>query len=153
MRGASRPGRIEERRFPPFSRMPPGEPGFPGARRGPRPPESIAMWLSDFDLVLTDRVVLGGAVRIEDGVIAEVRERPVEAATIYGEGRLLLPGFVDIHGDMVEREVEPRPGVRMPLDLSVLEHDKKLAATGITTAYASLSFNPGSMVTGKVRAE
>ena len=111
------------------------------------------MWLSDFDLVLKDRVVQGGAVRIEDGLIAEVSERPVDGATVRGGGRLLLPGFVDIHGDMVEREVEPRPGVRMPLELSILEHDKKLAATGITTAYASLSFNPGSMVTGKMRAE
>ncbi|WP_264194821.1 alpha-D-ribose 1-methylphosphonate 5-triphosphate diphosphatase [Acuticoccus sediminis] len=111
------------------------------------------MWLSEFDLVLPDRVVPNGAVRIEDGRIAEVREGPVAEAAIRGGGRLLMPGFIDIHGDMVEREVEPRPGVRMPLELSILEHDKKLAATGVTTAYASLSFSPNSPITGKVRTE
>ncbi|MCF3936620.1 alpha-D-ribose 1-methylphosphonate 5-triphosphate diphosphatase [Acuticoccus sp. M5D2P5] len=111
------------------------------------------MWLSDFTLVLPDRTAPNGAVRIEAGRIVEVRERPVEAATYRGGGRLLMPGFVDIHGDMVEREVEPRPGVRMPLDLSILEHDKKLAAAGVTTAYASLSFNPASPTTGKLRSE
>lgn len=111
------------------------------------------MWLNDFRIVLPDRVIARGALRIEDGLIADLREHPVEETAIEGGGRLLMPGFVDVHGDMVEREVEPRPGVRMPLEFSILEHDKKLAAAGVTTAFASLSFNPGSMVSGKPRTE
>ena len=41
---------------------------------------------------------------------------------------------------MLENEVEPRPGAAFPLDLAVLELDKRLAASGITTAYAGISF-------------
>ena len=39
----------------------------------------------------------------------------VAGADISGDGLLLLPGFIDMHGDMVEREVEPRPNVPMPM--------------------------------------
>ncbi|TCL67237.1 alpha-D-ribose 1-methylphosphonate 5-triphosphate diphosphatase [Rhizobium sp. BK251] len=110
------------------------------------------MWLSDFEIVLRDRVIPRGAVRIENGLIAEVREAPVASPDIQGDGRLLLPGFIDMHGDMVEREVEPRPNARLPLELGVLELDKKLAISGITTAYAALSFSPGSTY-GHIRSE
>ncbi|MGK6315483.1 alpha-D-ribose 1-methylphosphonate 5-triphosphate diphosphatase [Neorhizobium sp. DT-125] len=102
------------------------------------------MWLSDFEIVLRDRVIEQGAVRIENGLIAEVRDTPVQDADIFGEGRLLLPGFVDMHGDMIEKEIEPRANVRMPVELGIYELDKKLATSGITTAYAALSFTPAT---------
>ena len=35
------------------------------------------MWLSDVTLVLPDRVIDRGALRIADGLIAEIRETPV----------------------------------------------------------------------------
>lgn len=102
------------------------------------------MWLSDFRVVLADRVLERGSVRIEDGRIAEVASRPVAGAALAGDGLLLLPGFVDMHGDMVEREVEPRPGVRMPLELGLRDLDRRLSVAGVTTAYAAVSFHPGS---------
>lgn len=108
------------------------------------------MWLSDFEIVLKDRVIERGALRIEDGLIAEISEKPVANADIDGEGRLLLPGFVDIHGDMIEKEVEPRANVRMPLELGIYDLDKKLAANGVTTAYAALAFTPATY--GSVRS-
>ena len=77
------------------------------------------MWLSEFEIVLRDRVIPNGAVRIEDGRIAEIRDRPVEHADIEGGGRLLLPGFIDMHGDMAEREVEPRIGVHVPMRIGI----------------------------------
>ncbi|WP_348643964.1 hypothetical protein [Mesorhizobium sp. WSM4310] len=97
------------------------------------------MWLSVFEIVLRDRVIPNGAVRIENGRIAEIREKPVGHADIEGGGRLLLPGFIDMHGDMVEGEVEPRIGVHVPMRIGIAELDKKLASCGITTAYAALS--------------
>jgi len=100
------------------------------------------MWLNNFEIVLEDRVVERGAVRIEDGCIAEIREDLVTAAAVEGDGRLLLPGFVDIHGDMIEKEVEPRANVRMPLELGIYDLDRKLASCGVTTAYAALAFQP-----------
>jgi alpha-D-ribose 1-methylphosphonate 5-triphosphate diphosphatase len=102
------------------------------------------MWLNNFEIVLADRVIEGGAIRIEDGLIVEIRHTPVANAEVDGDGRLLLPGFVDIHGDMIEKEVEPRANVRMPLELGMYDLDKKLAANGITTAYAALAFTPAT---------
>lgn len=110
------------------------------------------MWLSDFEVVLRDRVIPRGAVRIEGGIIAEIREQPAASADIDGDGRLLLPGFIDMHGDMVEREIEPRLNVRFPLELGLFELDKKLAGNGITTAFAALSFH-GNHGYGNVRSE
>jgi alpha-D-ribose 1-methylphosphonate 5-triphosphate diphosphatase len=101
------------------------------------------MWLSDFRVVLPDQVI-HGSVRIEAGRIAEVVEGPVGNAALSGDGLLLMPGFVDMHGDMVEREVEPRPNVRMPMELGLRDLDRRLAAAGVTTAYAAVSFHPGS---------
>ncbi|SCB15176.1 alpha-D-ribose 1-methylphosphonate 5-triphosphate diphosphatase [Rhizobium hainanense] len=109
------------------------------------------MWLSNFTLVLPNEVVEKGAVRIEDGVIAEIRSEPVEQPTFDGGGRLLMPGFVDLHCDMVEREIAPRPNAMMPIDFGVHELDKKLAAAGVTTAFAALSFATES-VYGHVRS-
>ncbi|MGA1801278.1 alpha-D-ribose 1-methylphosphonate 5-triphosphate diphosphatase [Rhizobium sp. HT1-10] len=109
------------------------------------------MWLSNFKLVLVDEVIEAGAVRIEDGVIAEIRAEPVTDATFEGGGRLLMPGFVDLHGDMIEREIAPRPNAMMPIDFGIHELDKKLAASGITTAYAALSFATES-VYGHIRS-
>ena len=102
------------------------------------------MWLSDFQIVLADRVIERGALRIADGMIAEISETPVADADIQGNGLMLLPGMIDMHGDMIEREIEPRPGVRMPMDMGLRDLDMKLATAGVTTAYASLSFAPGS---------
>src|SRR6478752_1893330 len=109
------------------------------------------MWLSNFTIVLPDEVVNNGSVRIEDGVIAEIRPETVANAAIDGEGRLLMPGFVDLHGDMIEREIAPRPNAMMPIGFSIHELDKKLAAHGVTTAYAAVSFATES-VYGHVRS-
>ncbi len=108
------------------------------------------MWLSNFEIVLQDRVIERGAVRIEDGLIVDISERPVEGAEIDGHGRLMLPGFVDMHGDMIEKCVEPRVNVRMPLELGVYDLDKMLAANGVTTAYAAVAFTPATY--GHVRS-
>ncbi|WP_137153131.1 alpha-D-ribose 1-methylphosphonate 5-triphosphate diphosphatase [Devosia sp. FKR38] len=102
------------------------------------------MWLSDFRIVLNDAIIEHGALRIQDGVIAEIRHTPVDGADIVGAGLLLMPGMIDMHGDMIEREIEPRPGVRMPMELGLRDLDRKLANSGITTAYAAVSFSPGS---------
>lgn len=102
------------------------------------------MWISDFRVVLEDRIIERGSVRIEGGRIAEITETPVVGAELHGDGLLLLPGFVDMHGDMVEREVEPRPNVPMPLELGLRDLDRRLAVAGITTAYAAVSFSPSS---------
>ncbi|NJM06381.1 phosphonate metabolism protein PhnM [Candidatus Gracilibacteria bacterium] len=94
------------------------------------------------------------ALRIVGETIVEVSERSlggVGERIVDGEGLTALPGIIDMHGDMLEREAEPRPNTHFPLDLAIYELDKRLAACGVTTAYAALSFwqndRPDSMRT------
>lgn len=101
------------------------------------------MWFSDFTLVLDDRLVPHGSLRVEAGRIAEIVERPVPGG-VPGAGLHLLPGLVDMHGDMIEIELEPRPGVDMPMEMAVHQLDMRLAASGVTTGYAAVSFSRGA---------
>ncbi|MEL7150779.1 MAG: alpha-D-ribose 1-methylphosphonate 5-triphosphate diphosphatase [Pseudomonadota bacterium] len=101
------------------------------------------MWLSNFTLVLPNRVVTGGSILIEDGKIADIRERAVPGG-VEGDGRTLFPGFIDMHGDMIEQELEPRVRVDFPMSVAMASLDARLAAAGVTTAYASVSFSRGA---------
>ncbi len=99
------------------------------------------MWLSDVRLVLPGGVLPNASLRFEHGVIAELKDGPVAKADLLGTGLTAIPGLVDLHGDMLERELEPRPGAAFPISMSLLELDKRLAASGVTTAYAAISFS------------
>ena len=99
------------------------------------------MWLSEARIVLPDRILERGSLRLEGGCVAEIIEGPAPHADLHGAGLTAIPGLVDLHGDMLERELEPRPGAAFPMEMSLLELDKRLAAAGITTAYAAISFS------------
>lgn len=109
-------------------------------------------WITGARLVLPERVIEDGALLIRDGLIAEIREGPAPEAALHAGGLTLLPGLVDMHGDMIEKELEPRPGTRFDHDLAILELDKRLAASGVTTAFASLSFADGLGLRSDTRA-
>lgn len=102
------------------------------------------MWFSEGRVVLPEGILPRGSLRVEEGRIAEIIEGPapsnVGSLRIDAAGMLMLPGLVDIHGDMLEREINPRPKAAIPIDLALHELDKRLVATGITTAYAAVSF-------------
>ncbi len=112
------------------------------------------MWLSELRVALPDRVVKRGSVRIEDGLIAEVIDgAPARARhAVDGRGLTLMPGIVDIHGDMLERELEPRPGTFFPVELALHQLDARLAMNGITTAYAAISLGDGPLLRSEERA-
>lgn len=99
------------------------------------------MWLTNLKLVLPDAVMEQGSLRLEDGHIAEIVEGLEEGLDC--KGLTAIPGVIDMHGDMLERELEPRPGTQFPFDLALYEVDKRLVANGITTAYAAISFMEG----------
>lgn len=65
--------------------------------------------------------------------------------TIVAKELLMLPGIVDVHGDSFERAIAPRPGVRFPIEMAILENDRNLLAAGITTFFYSItdSYEPG----------
>ncbi|MFN5998078.1 MAG: alpha-D-ribose 1-methylphosphonate 5-triphosphate diphosphatase [Paracoccaceae bacterium] len=95
-------------------------------------------------VILEDRVETA-SVRIVDGLITGIDVARDGAAVIPAKGRILAPAFVDVHGDAFERQLQPRPGVMVPVDAAMLESDRQLAANGIATAYhaLSLSWEPG----------
>lgn len=109
------------------------------------------MWIDNARLILPAEVLERGALRIEDGKIADIREH-APAKAFNARGMTLLPGLVDLHGDMIERELEPRPGTRFDHDLALFELDKRLASCGVTTAYASISFADGVGLRSDARA-
>ncbi|WP_238327616.1 alpha-D-ribose 1-methylphosphonate 5-triphosphate diphosphatase [Paenibacillus gorillae] len=67
---------------------------------------------------------------------------------IDARGRYVLPGLVDIHNDAIEKEVQPRPNTLFPLEMSLLEFERKLPLHGITTMYHSLSLGVGLSLRG-----
>jgi alpha-D-ribose 1-methylphosphonate 5-triphosphate diphosphatase len=92
-------------------------------------------------LVLPDSVV-EGQLSIEGGLIETVAEatgteRP---GAIDFEGDYLLPGFVEIHTDNLEKHLQPRPGVLWPsAAAAVVAHDVQIAGAGITTVCDAVS--------------
>jgi alpha-D-ribose 1-methylphosphonate 5-triphosphate diphosphatase len=83
--------------------------------------------------------VISGTVAIRNGIIAAVDEgrSHLPAATDF-EGDLLIPGLVELHTDNVERHVMPRPGTIWPAESALLNHDREIASTGITTVLNAL---------------
>jgi alpha-D-ribose 1-methylphosphonate 5-triphosphate diphosphatase len=98
------------------------------------------MWLSDARIILPDCELANGSICIDGERIVEIIEGPAGHADVDLRGLTVAPGIIDMHGDMIEREIEPRPGVHLPFDMALVELDKRLAANGVTTAYAAISF-------------
>lgn len=99
------------------------------------------MWLTNLRIVLPERTIARGTLWIAGGRVAAIVEREVGQGGVDCRGLTAIPGIVDLHGDMLEREVEPRTGVEFPLELAMGELDKRLAANGVTTAYVAVSFH------------
>jgi alpha-D-ribose 1-methylphosphonate 5-triphosphate diphosphatase len=104
-------------------------------------------------VVLADRVVEADLI-IQDGAIAAVdtigdapwsarSPRPPHAILVDCAGCDILPGFIDLHTDNVERHVEPRPGNFWPPERAVLAHDAELASAGVTTAFDAITIGGG----------
>lgn len=84
--------------------------------------------------IVTEDAVLDGTVLVRDGRIAALDEgRSTLPTAVDLDGDWLLPGFVELHTDNLERQFEPRPKVRWPADAAMLAHDGQVAAAGITT--------------------
>ncbi|MDJ0580312.1 alpha-D-ribose 1-methylphosphonate 5-triphosphate diphosphatase [Crocosphaera sp.] len=98
------------------------------------------------DILTPDGWVKNGTVIIENGKFLAIDETITKKLpTIDAKGLLMLPGIVDIHGDAFERAIAPRPGSHFPLKMGILENDRHLIASGITTFFYSItdSYEPG----------
>ncbi|MDX2163192.1 MAG: alpha-D-ribose 1-methylphosphonate 5-triphosphate diphosphatase [bacterium] len=98
------------------------------------------MWLTDLRIVTPDGVIERGAIRTADGTIAEIVSGDAPETGLRLQGLTAIPGLIDLHGDMLERDIQPRPGAFFPTELALYELDKRLAGAGITTAFAAVAF-------------
>lgn len=88
-----------------------------------------------------DRVIENCIINIEGGIITGIGpDLTLSPEAIDVQNAFVLPGFIDLHSDAIEREIESRPGSFMPVDMAVAELDKKLAAAGVTTIFHAISF-------------
>jgi len=80
-----------------------------------------------------DEIVLG-TVELHEGSFTDVQPgiTSLAAAENWG-GDYLIPGLVELHTDNLEKQLEPRPGVRWPALPALLIHDALISSSGITT--------------------
>lgn len=96
-------------------------------------------------VVTPDEVLPESSVVVEGGIIREISSNGIRCKgleKIDAGNRLLMPGFIDIHSDVIENAIQPRPGGRFPVDVALHELDKQLVACGVTTIYHCLCFLP-----------
>ena len=98
-------------------------------------------------IILPEKVVKGH-ILIEGNKISEVMESDFPKIKCYSdntmidaEGCYVMPGIIDLHSDAIEKEIQPRPNTLFPIDMSFYELEKKLAVSGITTMYHSLTLS------------
>lgn len=99
--------------------------------------------------VLIDGSFKAADIVIQGDKITSVKTyQTLDVAIDLGERRI-VPGFVDLHGDAIEKEIEPRPGARFPTSMAVVELDKKLSMAGVTTMYHAIGFNDEELSKGR----
>ena len=99
--------------------------------------------------ILIDGLFQGADIVISDQYITNIQPyNSVDTAIDFGEKRV-VPGFVDLHSDGIEKEIEPRPGARFPTKMAVIEFDKKLSMAGITTMFHAIGFNDEELSKGR----
>lgn len=95
--------------------------------------------LTNARLVLANET-LHGTVALRDGVIHDVSASPSLAPSAQDMGGdYLMPGFIELHTDNLERYMNPRPGVDWPSAAAAMAHDAQLVSAGITTVFDALS--------------
>jgi alpha-D-ribose 1-methylphosphonate 5-triphosphate diphosphatase len=105
-------------------------------------------------ILRSTNVLIDGCFKAADIVIQEDRITAVkpyqtlDVAIDLGDRRI-VPGFIDLHGDAIEKEIEPRPGARFPTAMAVVELDKKLSMAGVTTMYHAIGFNDEELSKGR----
>lgn len=109
--------------------------------------------------LILEQDVVHAAIAINSGVIERIIEdqdavdewlhQHPEAEIIDVHNQLVMPGMIDIHCDAIEKEVEPRPNTIFPLQMALMEFERKLPLYGITTMYHSLSLGVGLSVRGE----
>ncbi len=99
-------------------------------------------------LIILPEKVIRGYIVIEGNKISEVVESDFLKLKCYSDMRMIdaegcyvMPGIIDLHSDAIEKEIQPRPNTLFPINMAFYELEKKLAVSGITTMYHSLTLS------------
>jgi alpha-D-ribose 1-methylphosphonate 5-triphosphate diphosphatase len=93
-------------------------------------------------LIVGPEAVFEGGVVVEDGTISAVGpdvDREAETR-IDADGKYVLPGLVDLHGDDIEGHLFPRANSRMTTPMALASADRANVAAGVTTKFHAISF-------------
>ena len=95
-------------------------------------------------VVTPDRVIDDGHVVVSGSRIARVGPTPRRAVsdgeTVDADGRVLMPGIVDLHGDDIEHHRSPRSGAQTDVRTAVTTADRSNLLAGVTTKYHAVAF-------------
>ena len=98
-------------------------------------------YITRAQLVTQETVIKDASLLIEDGYITAIDPESTSGARSFDlDGKLLMPGCIDLHCDAIEKEVEPRPNAFFPTEFAVAQIDRRNAAAGITTPFHAISF-------------
>lgn len=95
------------------------------------------------NLVLKDRIAKDTDLVIRNGRISHIGDCPEDLGhlpSVDAKNMWVMPGFIDLHSDAIEKSIQPRPRAVLPMEIALTELDKNLAACGITTMHHCLSF-------------
>lgn len=105
-------------------------------------------------VLLEDGSVEKTEILIEDGVIQAIGTGAAAGRAFDLDGRLVLPGIIDLHGDGFERSLTPRVGTHFPIDIALMDADRSILASGITTAFLAQGVSwEGGIRSSKVAEE
>lgn len=96
-------------------------------------------------VVTPDRVIEGGYVVISETRIEAVgtapKPRDVSAATrIDADGRVVMPGLIDLHGDDIEQQCHPRAEAQVDASTALVTTDRLNLCNGVTTKFHAIAF-------------
>ena len=90
-------------------------------------------------IVTGTREFIGSMVVRDDAIVTIDEGKCTVPSAMNFDGDYLLPGFIELHTDNLEKHFNPRPGVKWPSSAAVVAHDAQIVAAGITTVFDAIS--------------
>ncbi|WP_282352261.1 alpha-D-ribose 1-methylphosphonate 5-triphosphate diphosphatase [Haloferax volcanii] len=93
--------------------------------------------------IVTPNEVVRGSVAVDDGRIVAVETGEFDAdgdTHIDADGRVLMPGLIDLHGDDIEQHLYPRSNAAVDPPMALASADRANISSGITTKFHAIAF-------------
>lgn len=93
-------------------------------------------------VITPEQEVPDASVVIRDNEIVDIETTPAVEPdwSVDADGRFVLPGFVDLHGDDVESQLEPKTGADIDPEMALIACDRLNLAAGVTTKLNAIAF-------------